>query len=79
MELKETLLIFIEIIIQSQDAGLRQTSAVVIRRFLPRPDKKTRKLNCGANKDIFITSAAKRTSKNYSKSYCQPCSRNSKK
>lgn len=35
MELKETLLIFIEIIIQSQDAGLRQTSAVVIRRFFP--------------------------------------------
>jgi len=33
MEVKETLLIFIEIIIQSQDAGLRQTSAVVIRRF----------------------------------------------
>lgn len=35
MELKETLLIFIEIIIQSQEAGLRQTSAVVIRRFFP--------------------------------------------
>jgi hypothetical protein len=35
MELKETLLIFIEIIIQSQEAGLRQTSAVVIRRFSP--------------------------------------------
>ena len=35
MELKETLLIFIEIIIQSQKAGLRQTSAVVIRRFFP--------------------------------------------
>jgi predicted transcriptional regulator len=33
MEVKETLLIFIEIIIQSQDAGLRQTSAVVIRRW----------------------------------------------
>lgn len=33
MEVKESLLIFIEIIIQSQDAGLRQTSAVVIRRF----------------------------------------------
>lgn len=35
MESKETLLIFIEIIIQSQDAGLRQTSSVVIRRFFP--------------------------------------------
>ena len=35
MESKETLLIFIEIIIQSQEAGLRQTSAVVIRRFFP--------------------------------------------
>ena len=35
MELKETLLIFIEIIIQSQDADLRQTSAVVIRLFFP--------------------------------------------
>ena len=35
MESKETLLIFIEIIIQSQDAGLRQTSTFVIRRFPP--------------------------------------------
>ena len=35
MDSKETLLIFIEIIIQSQEAGLRQTSAVVIRRFFP--------------------------------------------
>ena len=35
MELKELLLIFIEIIIQSQDADLRQTSAVVIRLFFP--------------------------------------------
>lgn len=33
MEVKESLLIFIEIIIQSQDSGLRQTSAVVIRRY----------------------------------------------
>jgi len=32
MEIKENLLIFIEIIIQCQDSGLRQTSAVVIRR-----------------------------------------------